>query len=89
MDNTHNNVEFGVLQKTSKQSLISIFFYIKRGDTPLPYPPALGTSSLDYTKTGPPPHPQFPRSAPDTDPIVDPEEHESTFVAEDDMLPLA
>ena len=23
-----------------------------------------------------------------TDPIVDPEEHESTFVAEDDMLPL-
>ena len=24
-----------------------------------------------------------------TDPIVDPEEHESTFVAEDDMLPLA
>ena len=23
MDNTHNNVEFGVLQKTSKQSLIS------------------------------------------------------------------
>ena len=43
MDNTHNNVEFGVLQKTSKQSLISIFFYIGRGDT------------LDYTKTGPPP----------------------------------
>ena len=32
--NTHNNVEFGVLQKTSKQSLISIFFYIGRGDTP-------------------------------------------------------
>ena len=24
-----------------------------------------------------------------TDPIVDPEEHESTFVAEDEMLPLA
>ena len=39
MANTHNNVEFGVLQKTSKQSLISIFFYIRRGDTPLPYPP--------------------------------------------------
>ena len=38
MDNTHNNVEFGVFQKTSKQSLISIFFYIGRGDTPLPYP---------------------------------------------------
>ena len=37
MDNTHNNVEFGVLQKTSKQSLISMFFYIGRGDTPLPY----------------------------------------------------
>ena len=26
MENTHHNVEFGVLQKTSKQSLISIFF---------------------------------------------------------------
>ena len=24
-----------------------------------------------------------------TDPIVDPEEHESTFVAEDDIFPLA
>ena len=24
-----------------------------------------------------------------TDPIVDPEEHESTFVAEDDILPLS
>ena len=50
MENTHNNVEFGVIQKTSKQSLISIFFYIGRGDTPpppLPYPPPLGISSLD------------------------------------------
>ena len=26
MENTQNNVEFGVLQKTSKQSLISFFF---------------------------------------------------------------
>ena len=32
MENTHNNVEFGVLQKTSKHSLISIFFYIGKVD---------------------------------------------------------
>ena len=40
MDNTHNNVEFGVLQKTSKQSLISIFVYLGRGGhlPPIPTP---------------------------------------------------
>ena len=47
MENTHNNVEFGVLQKTSKQSLILIFFQIGRGDTPSHTHPPLGTSSLD------------------------------------------
>ena len=31
----------------------------------------------------------FSNQSSNTDPIVDPEEHESTFVAEDDMLPLA
>ena len=31
----------------------------------------------------------FSSQSSNTDPIVDPEEHESTFVAEDDMLPLA
>ena len=31
----------------------------------------------------------FYNQSSNTDPIVDPEEHESTFVAEDDMLPLA
>ena len=40
-------MEFGVLQKTSKQSLISNFFYIERGDTPSHTHPPLGTSSLD------------------------------------------
>ena len=50
MGNTHNNVEFGVLQKTSKQSLISIFFHIGEGGHPPPIPthPPLGTSSLDH-----------------------------------------
>ena len=31
----------------------------------------------------------FSNQSSNTDPIVDPKEHESTFVAEDDMLPLA
>ena len=31
----------------------------------------------------------FSNQSSNTDPIVDPEEHELTFVAEDDMLPLA
>ena len=31
----------------------------------------------------------FSNQSSNTDPIVDPEEHESTFVAQDDMLPLA
>ena len=31
----------------------------------------------------------FSKQSSNTDLIVDPEEHESTFVAEDDMLPLA
>ena len=47
MENTHNNVEFGVLQKTSKQSLILIFFQIGRGKTPFHTHPPLGTSFLD------------------------------------------
>ena len=69
MENTHNNVEFGVLQKTSKQSLILIFFQIGRGDTPLPYPPPArhfvprSRASPLFTQTRPP-HPEFPRSAP-------------------------
>ena len=48
MENAHNNVEFGVLQKTSKQSLISIFFYIGRGNTP--------SHSPLLTQTRPPTH---------------------------------
>ena len=73
MDNTHNNVEFGVLQKTSKQSLISIFLLNREGGghplpPPIPTPrsglrPSNKGFALAYTKTGPP-HPQFPRSAP-------------------------
>ena len=47
MEKTHTNVEFGVLQKTSKQSLISIFFQIGRGTPPSHTHPPLGTSSLD------------------------------------------
>ena len=61
MDNTHNNVEFGVLQKTSKQSLISIFFYIGTGGHPPPIPtparhfvPRSRASPL-LTQTRPPP----------------------------------
>ena len=53
MENTHNNVEFGVLQKTSKQSLILIFFQIGRGETPLPYPPP--ARHFVYTNSTPPP----------------------------------
>ena len=47
IENTHTNVEFGVLHKTSKQSLISIFFY-KARPSPLltqtrpPHPPGGG-----------------------------------------------
>ena len=77
MENTHNNVEFGVLQKTSKQSLISILFNIGRGDTPLPYPPP-GRNFVPRSrlcpclhKLDPPPHPKFPRSAPDHTIIFD------------------
>ena len=33
------NTDFGVLQKSSKHFLISIFFQMGRGDTPLPDPP--------------------------------------------------
>ena len=33
------NRDFGVLQKSSKHFLISIFFHMGRGDTPLPDPP--------------------------------------------------
>ena len=33
------NTDFGVLQKSSKHFLISIFFQVGRGDTPLPDPP--------------------------------------------------
>ena len=33
------NTDFGVLQKSSKHFLISIFFQMGRGDTPLPHPP--------------------------------------------------
>ena len=68
---------FGVLQKTSKQSLISIFFYIG-GGTPLSHThPPLGTSSLDqglrpclHKLDPPPPRPQFPRSTPAIDLII-------------------
>ena len=62
MENTHNNVEFGVLQKTSKQSLILIFFLIGRGDTPPPIPtprsalrPSIKGFALVYTNSTPPP----------------------------------
>ena len=61
MENTHTNVEFWVIQKTSKQSLISIFFYIGRGPHPLPYPPPSryfvprSRASPLLTQTQPPP----------------------------------
>ena len=38
MENTHKSVEFRVPQKTSKQSLFSIFFHIGRGDMHAPPP---------------------------------------------------
>ena len=41
------NTDFGVLQKSSKQFLISIFFPPAEGDNPLPAPPPPGTSCLE------------------------------------------
>ena len=58
MENKHDNVEFGVLQKTSKQSLIV-----------RPYPPR-ARDIVPRSRASPlftqirPPHPQIPRSAP-------------------------
>ena len=60
MANTHNNVEFGVLQKTYKQSLISIFFKIREGGNhpPIPTPrsalrPSIKGFALVYTNSTP------------------------------------
>ena len=47
MENTHKSVEFGMLQKTSKQSLI--FFCIGMGDTPSHTPPPPPGTPLDTT----------------------------------------
>ena len=51
------NTDFGVLQKSSKHFLISIFFYLGKGGHPLPVPPPLGTSCLiqGFRKNVPPP----------------------------------
>ena len=40
-----------MLQKTSKQSIISIFFHIGREDTPLPLKKAVKSRSLPIGKT--------------------------------------
>ena len=53
------NTDFGVLQKSSKHFLISIFFYLGRRDTPsLSHPrSALRASHKGFAKNVPPPPP--------------------------------